>query len=152
MTATVTGVHQVVFALREHGQDMERGVQSELATVAGMVANTMKRLANKRDDNKFPAGIGELVQSIKPDQVDANTWDIGPHVDHAYYRENGVKPGGKGLPRYFSQDSKEIVDWLQHAAFNGQHKGGMATRALQSQELELRDAMRAWPGMCATLA
>jgi hypothetical protein len=148
--ATVTGVHQVVFALREHGQDMERGVQDELARSAQRVANTMKRLANKRDDGKIPGGTGALVNSIRPVKVDDSTWDIGPNPDfvgtngerpftYASYVEDGVKPGGKGLPRFFDPAAKSVVDWLQRTAFGGQHKGGMGTRALQSQETELRD-------------
>lgn len=130
--ATVTGVHQVVFALREHGQDMERGVQDELAVVAEMVARTMRRLAPKGANS-------HLVNSIKTQQINANTWDIGPNEDYAPYVEDGVKPGGKGLPRFFDPAAKSVVDWLKSTAFKGSHKGGMATRALQSQELELRD-------------
>jgi hypothetical protein len=129
--ATVTGVHQVVFALREHGQDMERGVQSELAVVAQLAVRSMRRLVAKSSS--------ELVNSIKADKVDDSTWDIGPHTAYARYVEDGVKPGGKGLPRFFDPAAKSVVDWLQRTAFKGQHKGGMATRALQSQETELRD-------------
>lgn len=130
--ATVTGVHQVVFALREHGQDMERGVQSELIRVAQMTTNTMRRLA--------PKSSSGLVDAIKPKQIDANTWEIGAdNKPYDQFVEYGVKPGGKGLPRFFDPASKNIVDWLQRTAFKGRHKGGMGTRALQSQETELRD-------------
>ncbi|MDP1530318.1 MAG: HK97 gp10 family phage protein [Rhodoferax sp.] len=130
--ATVTGVHQVVFALREHGQDMERGVQSELTVLAQMAVRTMRRLAAK-------GATSDLVNSIKVDQVNGSTVEIGPHTHYAGYVEAGVKPGGKGLPRFFDPASKNVVDWLRSTAFKGQHKGGMGTRALQSQETELRD-------------
>ncbi|MFA5901704.1 MAG: HK97 gp10 family phage protein [Hyphomicrobium sp.] len=129
--ATVTGVHQVVFALREHGQDMERGVQSELATVAGMVGRTMQRLT--------PKSRSTLWKSIDVKKVDADTYDIRPTVNYGEFVEDGVKPGGKGLPRFFDPASGSIVDWLRRTAFKGRHKGGMGTRALQSQETELRD-------------
>jgi len=129
--ATVTGVHQVVFALREHGQDMERGVQDELARVAQMTARTMQRLV--------PKSRSTLWKSIDVKKVDADTYDIRPTVNYGEFVEFGVKPGGKGLPRFFDPASGSIVDWLRRTAFKGSHKGGMGTRALQSQQLELRD-------------
>lgn len=132
MSATVSGVHQVVFALREHGADMEREVQSEMLVLAQLAVRTMRRLAAK-------GPTSGLVNSIKADQVRPTEFEIGPHVAYAQYVEDGVKPGGKGLPRYFDPASKSVVDWLKSTAFPGQHKGGMGTRALQAQETELRD-------------
>lgn len=106
--AGVSGVHEVVFALREHGADMEREAQAELHTLAGEVADSMQRLAAKHRS--------ELWKSIKPKQIDPMTWEIGPNVDYAEAVEKGVKPGGKGLPRFFDPASKSIVDWLQSKA------------------------------------
>ena len=132
MAATVTGVHQVVFALREHGADMERGVQDEMLVLAQLAVRTMRRLAAK-------GPTSNLVNSIRADHVSATAVEIGPHVTYADAMENGVPAGKKGLPRYFDPASKSIVDWLKSTAFPGQHKGGMGTRALQDQETELRD-------------
>lgn len=130
--ALVSGTHEVVFALREHGADMERGIADEMAVLAQLAVRTMRRFAAK--------GISSaLVNSVKADPVEPMTYDIGPHTAYAGYVEDGVKPGGKGLPRFFDPSSKSIVDWLQRTAFVGRHKAGMATRALQSAELELRD-------------
>ena len=129
---TVTGQHRIVIALREHGDDVEREVGAELAVLAQWATNRMRILAAK-------GATTTLTNSIKADQVDALTWDIGPHVSYAPFVEAGVKPGGKGLPRFFDPASRSIVQWLQSKVFKGQHKPGMATRALQSAEKQLRD-------------
>jgi hypothetical protein len=132
MGAQVSGVHQVVFALREHGADMDRGVQDELAVIAQLGVRTMRQKAAK-------GPTSNLVNSVKADQVEPAAWEIGPHVNYAEAVETGVPAGKKGLPRYFDPQSKSIVDWLKSTAFPGQHKGGMGTKALQDQETELRD-------------
>jgi hypothetical protein len=111
----------------------------------------MKTLAAKgRNSN--------LVNSIRPTQVDDLTWDIGPNPDfvgkngerpftYAAYVERGVKPGGKGLPRFFDPKAKSIVDWLESrppSRFMGpprqgrKHKAKMGSPALQRDEKDLR--------------
>ena len=137
---TVTGQHRIVFALREHGQDVEREVQDELAKVASKGAAMMKNFANRRS-GKTPGGFGTLVQSIKPDQVDAATWELGPHTDYARHVEDGVKPGGKGLPKYMGDvgASHSIVQWLRTTAYNGVHKPRKGSAALQRQDKDLRN-------------
>jgi len=132
MGATVSGVHQVVFALREHGADMERGVQDEMAVVAQFAVRAMRRKAAK-------GPTSNLVNSIKADQVEPAAHEIGPHTNYGQAVEEGVPAGKKGLPRYFDPQSKSIVDWLKSTAFPGQHKATIGTKALQDQETELRD-------------
>jgi hypothetical protein len=130
--ATVPGAHEVVFALREHGADMERGIADEVARLAQMAARRMRELAPKGHSSN-------LVNSIISRQVGAMAWEVRPSVAHAPYVEDGVKPGGKGLPRFFDPAAKSIVDWLQRTAFPGKHKNRLGSKALQSAELELRD-------------
>jgi len=131
MGTTIIGAHQVVFALREHGADVERAVGVELTRLAQLTARSMKRLAAKSSS--------ALVNSIAATSVGDMAWEIGAHVAHAPYVEDGVKPGGKGLPRFFDPAAKSVVDWLQRTAFGGQHKPRKASKALTAQELELRD-------------
>ena len=137
---TVSGQHRIVFALREHGQDVEREVQDELAKVANKGAVMMKILANRRS-GKTQGGVGALVQNIKPDQIDANTWQLGPHSDYARFVEDGVKPGGNGLPKYMGDvgASHHIVQWLRTTAYNGVHKPRKGSAALQRQDKDLRN-------------
>lgn len=121
----------VVIALRGHGAAVERAVAGELARLAQETARTMKRLA--------PKWRSTLTNSIAAIKTGDMAWEIGAHVAHAPYVEDGVKPGGKGLPRFFDPAAKSIVDWLESKAYGGQRKPRMATRALQSRETELRD-------------
>lgn len=118
--SSVTGAHEIIFALREHGDDVAREVRAELADVAQFAARTMKNLAAQRS-GKPAGGFGTLVNSIKADKIDADTWDIAPHTDYAIHVEQGVKPGGKGLPRYLASGGKShnIVQWLRTVAYTG---------------------------------
>lgn len=129
--AQVSGVHQVVFALREHGADMERGVQDELDVLAQMAARTMKRLAAKHRSL--------LANSIHVSAPNATTREVSPGASYAEAVEKGVKPGGKGLPRFFDPASKNIVDWLQSKAFGAQARVRKGTGRFTARELLLRD-------------
>lgn len=103
---TVNGTYQIVAALQQHGQDMEREVADELADLAGFAANRMRRLAPK-------GPVNTLTNSIRQKSIDKLTWEIGPNVNYAGHMEHGVKPGGKGLPRFMGAGSASIVDWLR---------------------------------------
>lgn len=121
----------VVIALRGHGAAVERAVAGELARLAQETARTMKRLA--------PKWRSTLTNSIAANKTGDMAWEIGAHVAYAPYVEDGIKPGGKGLPRFFDPAAKSIVDWLESKAYGGQRKPRMASRAMQSRETELRD-------------
>ena len=103
--ANVTNSREIVFALQQHGQDMEREISDELADLAGETARTMQRL--------LPKSRSTLWKSINVRKRDATTYDIRPTVNYAEFVEYGVKPGGKGLPRFFDPASASIVSWLK---------------------------------------
>lgn len=121
----------VVIALQGHGAAVQQAVAAELARLAQETARTMKRLA--------PKFRSTLTNSIAANKTGDMAYEIGAHVGYAPYVEAGVKPGGKGLPRFFDPAAKSAVDWLQSQAFGGRRKPRMASRALQTQELDLRD-------------
>lgn len=127
----VGGVYQVVFALREHGADVESELSGELDKLAMEVATRMRTLAPK-----FQNVLRNSIQVSAPDEM---TREIGPNAPYAEAVEFGVKPGGKGLPRFFDPASVSIVEWLQRQAFGGAHKPRKASKALQAAELALRD-------------
>lgn len=115
--ASVTGTHRIAFALREHGQDVERELGSELDVIAQMATDFMRRLVPKHENY--------LLNSIKWSSPDAMTREVRPGVDYAPYVEDGIKPGGKGLPRFADPKSKNIVDWLESknpSGFMGPHR------------------------------
>ena len=129
--AQVTGTHQIVFALREHGQDMERELGAELDVIAQLAARRMRQLAAKWRTT--------LTNSIAVSAPDAMTREIRPGVDYAVQVEDGIKPGGKGLPRFFDPASKSIVDWLESKAFTGQARPRKGTGKFTAREQILRD-------------
>jgi hypothetical protein len=129
--SNVTGTHQVVFALRQHGEDMERAVSAELDVLAQMAASRMRALA--------PKWRSFLTDSILVSSPDAMTREISPGMAYAEAVEKGVKPGGKGLPRFFDPASASIVAWLQTKAFAGQGRVRKGTGRFTARELMLRD-------------
>lgn len=122
----------VVLALQMHGADVEREVLGELNRVAKELADSIRRRAPKASNN----GLLHLIKA-NPDGPAA--WNVVSDSEHSQAVEDGVKPGGKGLPRFFDTASKSVVDWLQGRAFAGQHKPRKGSKALAARELELRD-------------
>ena len=129
--ATVTGTHQIVFALREHGLDMEKEMSKELDVLAQDAARRMRQKAAKWRT--------ALANSVHVSAPDAMTREVRPGMAYAPYVEDGIKPGGKGLPRFFDPASKSIVDWLQSKAFSGQGRARKGTGRFTARELMLRD-------------
>jgi hypothetical protein len=129
--ARVSGSSEIVFALREHGQDMEQELQEEMHTLAGMAGRAMQRLV--------PKSRSTLWKSIDVKRIDAETYDIRPTVNYGEFVEFGVKPGGRGLPRFFDPAAASIVDWLKSHAFHGVASPRKGSRAMQSMNTELRD-------------
>lgn len=132
--ATANNAHQIVVALQQHGQDMEREIGDEVAVLAQLAARTMKRLA--------PKSRSLLVQSIDAHKTGDMEYEIRPGADYSYYVEKGVKPGGKGLPRFFDPASASIVDWLKSHPKGGGFAKKAAPRGskvFQAAMLDLRD-------------
>lgn len=129
--AAVNGVHEVVFALRQHGVDMQSAVGAELDVLAQMAARRMRELA--------PKFQSVLTNSVHVSAPDAMTREVRPGASHAEAMEKGVKAGGKGLPRFFDPASASIVAWLQSKAFTGLARVRNGTGAFSARELLLRD-------------
>lgn len=120
----------VVIALQGHGARVERAVGAAIARLAQETARNMKRLA--------PKWRSTLTNSIAANKTGDMAWEIGAHTDYAANVEDGIKPGGKGLPRFFDPAAKSIVDWLESKAYGGQRKP-RAKLTKMYRELELRD-------------
>lgn len=130
-TVQVLGARQIVVALEQHGADLEAELGRELDVVAQMAANKMRQRA--------PKWRSQLTNSIHVEAPEALVREVGPGVGYAEAVERGVKPGGKGLPRFFSPESADIVAWLQSKAFAGQRRARRGSRAMQAAEMALRD-------------
>lgn len=131
MATTVSGLREVSFALRQHGEDMEREMVSELDVLAQIAARRMRDRAAK-----WRSFLADSVGVSSPEPM---VREIRPGVAYAEAVEEGVKPGKKGLPRYFDPASKGIVDWLQAKAFAGAGRVRKDTKRFTARELELRD-------------
>lgn len=129
--ATVSGVHEVVFAFKQHGDDVEAAVRSELDVLAQMAARRMRELA--------PKFRSHLVNSIDVSSPDPMTRQISPGIHYSEAVEKGVKPGGKGLPRFLDPASNPIVQWLMKSAFKGKPRVRKGTMGEVMRNLELRD-------------
>lgn len=129
--SAVGGTHQVVFALLQHGEDMERGLDAEMDVIAGLATRAMQR-----NVAKFRSTLWESIDASAPEPL---VREVRPGVDYAGVVEDGVKPGGKGLPRFLDPAAKGIVDWLQSKAFAGQGRARKNSMAAVMRNLELRD-------------
>lgn len=126
------GLHQIVRGFEQHGEDMEVGVGAELDYLADATARKMRELA--------PKGINShLVQSILPRKTNTLVREIGPSMSYSEAVEGGVKPGGKGLPRFFDPAAASIVAWLESKAFKGLPRVRLGTGRYTAREPMLRD-------------
>lgn len=117
--------------LRATTATVEREVRPELDTVAELMARRMKMTA--------PKFRTELTNSINVHDTGTLAREIKPGVAHGIYQEEGIKPGGKGLPRFFDPAATPIVEWLRSKAFSGKRVPRLGSRRRASYELELRD-------------
>ena len=106
--AATTGVREIVLALRQHGNDVESELRLELDDVAQKVAVRMRELAPKYQST--------LIDSIRVYAPDTMSREIRPYVAYAPYVEDGVAPGGKGLPKFGTTASASIEAWLASKA------------------------------------
>ncbi len=129
--AAVSGVREVVFAMREHGEDMEREMESELDVLSQMAARLMR--------SKVTKWRTLLANSIAVSTPEPMVREIRPGVAYAEAVNDGVPAGKKGLPRFFDPASASIVAWLQSKAFAGAGRVRKGTSRFTARELELRD-------------
>lgn len=109
--AATSNVQQVVIAMQAQGEGLERALVDELARQAQMAVRFMKQRAPKR--------YTTLTHSIHTEKVSDVEWLIRPGVDYARAVEEGVKPGGKGLPRWSDPEAADMKRWLAAKAFGG---------------------------------
>ena len=119
--------NQVAAAIEARGPRVEAELIATLDRQVQEIARAMKRHA--------PTFQSTLVNSVHVEAPSPFVRVIAPGVDHGVYQERGIKPGGKGLPRFMDPASASIVAWLQSKT------GGLPKNVgkRQSFELSLRD-------------
>jgi hypothetical protein len=130
MATTVhTTAERVALMLEGMGPAVDAQVLPELSAQAQAIAQTMRQRAPKFQT--------VLANSIHVEQPSLYVRVIAPGVDYAQAQEDGIAPGGKGLPRFFDPASAPIVAWLQSKL--GVLPAKRAKKKRQTFELELRD-------------
>lgn len=125
---------EVELALGRLGQNVRMALVGELDVLAQMAARRMKINAPK-----FRSTLANSVHVIATSQLER---EIAPGVDYAQKVTDGIKPGGRGLPRFFDPKSASIMDWLQSHPRGGGTRRRQArngSRAFTAAMLDLRD-------------
>lgn len=129
--ARVQNTQRIVQTMQRMPPAMEAALRSELDTLAQLVARRMRALAAK--------WRSLLTNSVHVESPAPLVRDIRPGTDYAEAVEKGVRPGGKGLPRFGTPASAGIVAWLSSKAFAGTKTPRRNSQAAASRLLELRD-------------
>jgi hypothetical protein len=118
------------FSLQTLPQELRWALQRFIAREAQWAARDMKQeLARQRI-----AATSLLINSIKADPVDADTWQVAPHVEYARYVLEGRRPGGK-MPPW-----RAIADWLKVKGLGSSRASAWAiARAIARRGIKGRD-------------
>lgn len=80
------------------------------------------------------AATSLLINSVKADQIDEDTWRVAPHVEYARYVLEGRRPGGR-MPPW-----RAIADWLKVKRLGSDRAAAWAVaRAIQQRGIKARD-------------
>lgn len=131
MSGVQHNAYTVAARLEARGPAMARELGNELDVQAQLVARTMRREA--------PKFQSVLVNSIHVEKTSPMERKVAPGTDYAQAVHDGVKPGGKGLPRFFDPESVDIVRWLESKVRGTTKRARKASKRFSAQELELRD-------------
>lgn len=131
--------YTVAARLMRRGPDLEQALEQELDVQAQLVMRTMRREA--------PAFQSILINSIHVEKPEPLQRLIAPGVDYAEAVHDGVKAGGKGLPRFNDPEAGDVIRWLESSPYRGfgpvkpgaPRKKKLGTAARAAQELTLRD-------------
>ncbi|HYE71574.1 MAG TPA: hypothetical protein VD932_08645 [Aquabacterium sp.] len=127
----VQGESRVLAAMRQTPADFEREMVGELDASAQLLARRMTARVRR-----FRSFLGNSVHVRSPEPL---VREIGPGMEYALPQEEGVKAGGKGLPKFSDPAAADIVAWLRFRAFSGQRSARRNSMAAVRQDLELRD-------------
>jgi hypothetical protein len=131
MAGVQHNAHELAARYARRSKQLWPAAYAVLTSQAQLVAKTMQaKVAKFRSTTALSIHIEDTGLAEKT---------IAPGTDYAWYIEKGVKPGGKGLPRFFDPESADIVAWLQTKLRAGSRSPARGSAAFQSAERELRD-------------
>lgn len=128
IAADYQAAHRAILAMPAIAEQQAPGMLEELGqrTAAAM----------RQTVPKFRTALTNSIDVHRPEPL---VREVRPGVAHAEVVETGVKPGGKGLPRFFDPSNAAILEWLRAKAFAGVRVARVGTVKRQTMELELRD-------------
>jgi hypothetical protein len=127
----VLGTSRVILAMRQVPAATEHELAGELDALGQLVARRMRAKARK-----FRTLMTNSVTVQSPEPL---VREIGPTVGYADAQEEGVRPGGKGLPKFSDPAAADIIAWLRTKAFSGRARARPNSMAAVRADLELRD-------------
>jgi hypothetical protein len=127
----VLGTSRVLLAMRQVPAATEHELAGELDALGQLVARRMRAKARK-----FRTLMTNSVTVQSPEPL---VREIGPTVGYADAQEEGVRPGGKGLPKFSDPAAADIIAWLRTKAFSGRARARPNSMAAVRADLELRD-------------
>jgi hypothetical protein len=131
MAGVQHNAHVIAARYARRAELVKSATHDAVAAQAKLVARELRRRIAKFHS--------EAVKTIGVEEVGPTEQQVIVGSDHAWYIEHGVKPGGKGLPRFFDPQSADIVGWLREKLSAGGRSPRKGSKRFQSAELELRD-------------
>lgn len=128
--------HVAARHLHLRGLAVGRELDDEVTIQAQLVARRMREIVAKFRTH--------LANSIHVEDRGKQVKFVAPAMDYAEAVEKGVKPGGKGLPRFFDPAAADAVAWLMTKLRGGKRAAKKGSTAFQKAELTLRDAYEGW--------
>lgn len=129
--ATTSNPRVLRSAIEAEGEGLLGALADELARLAQEAVRLLK--------NRAPKWRSALTNSMHAEPVSPFEWHVGPGVEYAQAVEDGVRPGGKGLPRWSDPAAADIKAWLTSKAFAGRRRARRNSMKAVHENLELRD-------------
>lgn len=124
-------VREVMVSLDRLDSGVTKAVSDELTNLAARITVAMKARAPKFQSH--------LVGSIKDFAPSELVREVRVGMGYGIYQEEGIRPGGKGLPKWTDPAAASIKEWLERTAFKGQRKPASKILKAAMRDTELRD-------------
>lgn len=130
MAVTHHNAHVIAARMHRRAENVQAATQQALLVQGQLVARALRlRVAKFRSETANSIHVEESPGQVR----------VAPGTAHAWYIEKGVKPGGKGLPRFFDPASADIVAWLATKLRGSARSPAKGSKAFQAAQLALRD-------------
>jgi hypothetical protein len=127
----VVGLQRVLVAMREVPVQQEIELERELDVSSQLLIRSMAQRARK-----WRSLMATGIHARRPQPL---TRDVGPSAAYAVPQEEGIRPGGKGLPAFGTVEAADITAWLRSKPLRAVGRVRRATFAGAIEAISLRD-------------